>query len=601
MNESYFDKNSYLNFDALSLKSLIVDRLNKGKVFTDQNYQGSNLSALIDVISLVFGNLLFYLNKSSSESMFSEAQLYENMNRIVKLLSYKPVGKVTSTVPIRINVTSALAKNNYTIPRYSYINIAGSAFSFKEDVSFSKIKNFESENITPLNDRVLLYQGLYEEYPLYTAVGLDNEQIYLTLDEKIFVDHYSIDVYVRDVITKQWLKYQKVNELFLHSSNETVYEIRYNENKRYEIIFGDDVNGKKLNAGDEVLVYYLRTNPEDIVVGAGGINNQFVIRYNSLLFPLVLDDTNTMNANYLSIENLREVKINNAYPSTEFKNEETVEEIRKNAPQSFRSQYRLATKLDYESYIKNNFSNHIQDVKILNNNDYLSKYMKYLYNIGLKNPHTETNILYNQVKFANACNFNNLYICAVPKTANQSFLTPPQKEIIINGLEPWKILTTELVPMEPVYVIFDFLVPNAAGTAPTLNDLAANKLMLYKSQTSSMAEAAIVSKIKEIFEEQFLHSNAKLGQYIDINRITNQILAMDDIEDVKTYNSITNQYTDGVSLLAWNYYYPNNDKRVYTQNLLLEEFKFPVFNGLSNIQSQITFYRDPAETDATQF
>ena len=62
MNENYLDKNSYLNFDALSLKSLIIDRLNKGKVFTDQNYQGSNLSALIDVISLVFGNLLFYLN-----------------------------------------------------------------------------------------------------------------------------------------------------------------------------------------------------------------------------------------------------------------------------------------------------------------------------------------------------------------------------------------------------------------------------------------------------------------------------------------------------------------------------------------------------------
>ena len=61
MSQTIIDKNSYLNFDALSLKSLIIDKLNQGKVFTDQNYQGSNLSAIIDVISLVFGNLMFYL------------------------------------------------------------------------------------------------------------------------------------------------------------------------------------------------------------------------------------------------------------------------------------------------------------------------------------------------------------------------------------------------------------------------------------------------------------------------------------------------------------------------------------------------------------
>ena len=601
MNENYLDKNSYLNFDALSLKSLIVDRLNKGKVFTDQNYQGSNLSALIDVISLVFGNLLFYLNKTSSESMFSEAQLYENMNRIVKLLSYKPVGKVTSSVPVRFTVNEKMAANNYTIPRYSYVNIGGTAFSFKEDTSFSKLLDYQKESITALDDSILLHQGLYEEYPVYVAKGLDNEIVYLTLDENIFVDHYSVDIYVKERNSNQWTMYRKVNELFLHTSNETVYEVRYNENKRYEIIFGDDINGKKLNAGDKVLVYYLRIEPDDIRIGAGGLTDQFVVRYNSLLYPIVLEDTNAMNANYLSVADLRNVGINNAFPATSFKEEETVDEMRKNAPQSFRSQYRLATKLDYEIYIKNNYSNLIQDVKILNNNDYLMKYMKYMYDIGLKNPSSETNILYNQVKFANACNFNNLYICVVPQTKNQSFMTPAQKEMIINGLEPWKIVTTELVPMEPVYMIFDFMTPTAAGESPTLNNLAANKLMIYKTRSATTSDSVIIGKIKELFAEQFDHKNVKLGQYIDINKITNQILSMDDIEDVKTYNEETKTYTEGISLLAWNYYYPNNDKKIYTQNLLLDDFKFPVFNNLDKLESQISIFKTPFEISATQF
>lgn len=600
MNENYFDKNSYLNFDALSLKSLIIDRLNKGKVFTDQNYQGSNLSALIDVISLVFGNLLFYLNKTSSESLFSEAQIYENMNRIVKLLSYKPVGKVTSSVPARFTVSDRLAANIYTIPRYSYINVAGTAFSFKEDTSLVKGLDYQREEITTLEDQILLYQGLYEEFPVYTAKGLDNEIVYLTLDESIFIDHYSIDVYVKEKNSNQWTMYKKVNELFLHTSNETVYEVRYNENKRYEILFGDDINGKKLNAGDEVLIYYLRIDPDDVSIGTGGLLDQFVVRYNSLLYPVVLEDTNSLNANYLSVEGLRNVYVNNAFPATSFKNEETVEQMRKNAPQGFRSQYRLATKLDYEIYVKNNYSNLIRDVKILNNNDYLMSYMKYMYDIGLKDPSSETNILYNQVKFANACNFNNLYICSVPLARAQSFLTPAQKEMIINGLEPWKIVTTELVPMEPVYMVFDFMVPNTAGTTISLNDLAANKLIIYKTRAATVADSVLINKIKQLFVEQFSHENAKLGQYIDINRITNQILSMDDVEDVKTYNENTKTYTDGISLLVWNYYYPNNDRKIYTQNLLLEDFKFPVFNNLDKIESQITVFKSPSEVSASQ-
>ena len=70
MDNNLLNKNSYLSFDALSLRDLVIDRLNRGKVFTDQNYQGSNLSSLLDVISFTFGTLLYYLNKTSSESMF---------------------------------------------------------------------------------------------------------------------------------------------------------------------------------------------------------------------------------------------------------------------------------------------------------------------------------------------------------------------------------------------------------------------------------------------------------------------------------------------------------------------------------------------------
>lgn len=596
-----FDKNSYLNFDAVSLKSLILDRLNKGKVFTDQNYQGSNLSAIIDVVSMVFGNLLFYLNKTSSESMFSETQLYENMNKIVKLLNYNPIGKTSATVPIRIIAGSSLLPNNYTIPRYSYVNVGSTIFSFTSDTYFSKLFLNENEEISALSDKVLLKQGVYEEYPIYTSTGFDNEIIYLSLDENIFVDHYSIDVYVKESGSIQWVKYTAVNELFLHTANETVYQLRYNENKRYEIIFGNDINGKKLNSGDEVLIYYLRIDAESSVsIGTGGLNNEFIVRYNSLLYPSILEDTNSVNANYLSINDLRNVFVNNAYPSTDFKNEETVDDIRRNAPQNFRSQYRLTTKIDYESYINNNFSDLIRDVKIFNNNEYLMSYMKYIYDIGLSNPGKELNLLFNQVKFSNACNFNNLYFCSVPKSKNQSFLNPPQKEMILNQLDKWKILTTEIVPLDPVYMMFDFYVPTISNNL-SLDELINTKLRIFKSRTTTLSDSMIISKIINIFNDAFLHENCTLGKYIDINRITTNILSLDDVKFVKTINTKTNEMTDGISLLCWNYYYPNNDKKIYTQNVILDEFKFPVFNDLENISKKIEIYNETFEIEATQF
>ena len=87
--------NAYASFDAQSLRDLIIDRLNNDTKFnfTDQNFEGSNISALLDIIAYSYHTLLFYLNQTSSESNFNDANLYENINRIVKLIDYKPIIK----------------------------------------------------------------------------------------------------------------------------------------------------------------------------------------------------------------------------------------------------------------------------------------------------------------------------------------------------------------------------------------------------------------------------------------------------------------------------------------------------------------------------
>ena len=84
---------------------------------------------------------MFYLNRTSTESMFSDAQIYENMNRIVKMIDYKPVGRQTSTLSFNASALGTGTTQDtglYTIPRYSFFQVNGISYSFNEDITFVK-------------------------------------------------------------------------------------------------------------------------------------------------------------------------------------------------------------------------------------------------------------------------------------------------------------------------------------------------------------------------------------------------------------------------------------------------------------------------------
>jgi hypothetical protein len=599
MDINLLNKNSYATFDAFSLRDLIIDRLNRGKVFTDQNYQGSNLSSFIDVISYTFSTLLYYLNKTSSESMFSEAQLYENINRIVKVLNYNPLGRLGQNVPFTITSPALLIPGNYTIPRYSYVSVGGTVYSINQDITFTKSISGQ-ETISNLANSYLAYQGVYQEYPIYNSAGIENEIIYLSLPDDVYIDHFNIDVYVKQDGTDKWQKWNKCSELFLHSAEEEVFEIRFNENKRYEIKFGDDVNGKSLKINDKVLIYYLKIDKDKQSIGPNGLRSSTLISFNTINYPNILNDTSTIYENFLNTAQLKNISINNDYPSTIFSDIESIDSIKKNAPKTFRSQYRLVTGSDFESYLISNYNMFLSDVKVVNNEDFLKNYVKYYYDIGLKDPQKENRILFNQIKFSSSCNFNNIYAYLVPKNGIQEYITPPQKEIILNGVLDNKILTSNFIPMDPVYVYIDFYLQNFnEKISPDNNSL--TRIKITKSLTSRRSDSAIKSDIEKIFKKYFDRSVNKLGQLIDIYQIATDILNIDSIERIQTYRTDVNLEVEGLSLIFWNSLYPESDAKVYSQNIQLENFKYPIFQNLNNLFSKIDIVEKTGSIKAADF
>ena len=579
-------KDGYVAFDALSLRQLIINRLNEQQIFTDQNFIGSNLASIIDIVSYSFHTLIYYLNKTSTESMFTEAQLYENVNRIVKLLDYNPAGYQTSTLSFNASAAN-LTPNIYAIPRYTSVNINGIPFSFNEDVSFVKTVTNTVESLTEMSRLKLLYQGQYQEYPLYTATGEGRELLILNLSDTL-VDHYNIDVYVRSIDTETWVKYKHTPSLYLENGVAEKYELRLNGNKRYEVRFGDDINGKKLQAGDKVSVFYLASNGENGVVGQGFTTSE-VRGYNTPRYNEIIKDVNKESLTYLTTTELTKLIFKNTASSTLPKNIETVEEIRELAPAVYRSQYRLVTAEDYETFVKTNFANLILDTKVVNNWQYTSEYLKYFYDLGVTTPSLTRRALLNQVLYADSCNFNNAYIITVPKTATNdalNYLVPSQKELISTSILNTKMTTTETTFIDPVYKAFSFGIGDTDDAVEAADNESCS-LILHKNPLSRASSESMINSAVAIIENYFNTYNNKLGQLIDIRVVTQLLYDINGVESVHTVREDTGKSVEGLSLVTWNPEYPEGDITVTQNAVTLRFFEFPYFYNITNLKSLI--------------
>ena len=583
-------KDGYVAFDAMSLRELIIRRLNEQNVFTDQNFIGSNLASIIDIVAYSYNTLIYYLNKTSTESMFTEAQLYENMNRIVKLVDYNPIGYQTSTLSFNASAVDLL-QGFYTIPRYSYIVANTTTFTFNEDITFAKTADYTLESLNELAQQKLLYQGIFFEYPLYTAAGENNELLIVDTANEL-VDHFNIHVYVKPVSTGRWVEYKKAVNLYLEDGFSEKFELRLNGNNRYEVKFGNDINGKKLNTGDKVAVYYLKSNGPQGQVGPRTINTPNSTQLVSLRTPQfleILSDVTQNQFRFLSDAELQRLYFSNENSSTYAQSREEAEEIRQSAPNNYRSQYRLVTTQDYENFIRANFGNIVSDVKVVNNWDYVSGYLRYYYDIGLNDPAKTGRALFNQLQYADSCNFNNVYLLLVPKSVESTlnYIVPAQKELISSSIMPTKTTTTELAFIDPIYkaVAFGVNINNFdyedGGIDPC-------ELVVTRRATSRRDSQAILNDVANVFKNYFSRQNVRLGQELNTRILTQEVLNIDGVQSILTRRFFEPTATvPGISLFVWNPLYPALDRQVVNNVLPGKYFEYLYFNDLNFIENSI--------------
>ena len=590
-------QNAYVAFDAVSLKEYIVNRLNENEKFTDQNFDGSNLAAIIDIIAYSYHVLLFYLNNTAAEANFDQATLYENMNKIVKLIGYKPAGKQTSIVPINTVAAATMPTGNYTIKKYSYFLAGGVQYNFLDDYSFNKTTS-GVEKIKTLDDTVVLYQGAIKEYPDYSAQGEDFEVVPIVVkniidtDAEKFIADNTIDVHVKEVSSSTYYEYKEVDSLYLSSSNDRVYERRLNENGFYEIKFGNGVFGKKLSEGDIVSVTYIQSDNRAGVISKNTINGNKLYVYDSVRQRQIFNDTfsNKDETSFINISNSSFITFNNSQNSTSLAEEETVEQIRLNAPKEFASQLRLVTESDYEAYVEKNLANVVNSVTVVNNDSYINEYIKYFYDICV-DPNKVNRVLINQINFADACDFNNINVFCVPKFVPTSdgyyppYLSESFKNLLVGTAGERKMVSNTVVPRDPIYMAFGI----GYTDSPTLSLDILNNTYLYivRKTNNKINKDTITARVGAVITAFFEPKNNKLGQQLSFSSLMNDILSIEGVKRAYTKNESTGSALETISFLSFNPVYETSDISIVNQDITLPYFKFPYLYSPFSISSRI--------------
>ena len=312
-----------LDFDAL--KQSFKSHLSSQSAFKDYDLSGSNLNVLLDVLSYNTYINSFYLNMVASEMFLDTAQLRSSVISHAKELNYVPRSFRSAAAQVNISVTPSnpTGITSVTIPRgTSFTSRAGSntfTFTMNDTVVVTT-----STNGTFTASNVAIYEGsLVTDTFIYNA----------TLTEQRFIlsnptaDTSSLRVYVTEDNGSSVLTYNQANSYGGITSTSQAFFVQAAESDLYEVIFGNDTQGRTPKHGSVISAVYR--------VGNGELPNGCAV-FSS-------DD---------AIDGHTNVRVTTLSDATGGAVHETTRMIRKNAPRYYQTQDRAVTASDYRTLLQ---------------------------------------------------------------------------------------------------------------------------------------------------------------------------------------------------------------------------------------------------------
>ncbi len=441
--------NQFTNLDFYNLRTQIKDYLRTNSNFSDFDFEGSNFSVLIDILAYNSYITSFNTNMAVNEVFLDSATLRENVVSLAKNIGYLPRSKRAARAKVSFSVYSPNGPKTITlkagIVALGAVEGGNYIFSVPEDI----IVNVDNNGYAYF-DQIEIYEGSLL-LKTFTFNSNDLNQKFIIPNEG--VDTSTIRVDVESSIREKYTQYSSIFDL---TKDSKIFLLQETTDERYEILFGDNVLGKKPINGSGISISYIVTNGKN----ANGSRN--------FTFSGILEDNNgfkitsgiSLLTTVQSAENGDDI--------------ESIDSIKVLSPKVYSSQYRAVTAADYQGLVPYLFTN-IESVTAYGGEE------------------------------IDPPEYGKVFLIIKPR--NSSFLSQSAKEDIKNKLKNYTIAgtTVEILNLKYLYVELDVTCYYNKESAPSQQEL-------ISKVTSTITE---YSKSKDLntFGGRFKYS--KLGSIID--------------------------------------------------------------------------------------
>ncbi|WLW37717.1 baseplate wedge subunit [Synechococcus phage S-8S55] len=444
----------YTQLDFEQIKSTIRDYLRSNSNFTDFDFEGSNMSILIDTLAYNTYINSYNANMIANEAFLDSATLRENIVSLVRNIGYVPKSRRAAQARINFNVDlgTGVTKSAVTLKAglvaigdYQNTNYT---FSIEEDIT-NPVQN------GIVNFTVTVKEGTYLTKEFVVDTSQPNQRYIIP---NAYVDTSTIVVSVKDTRTSTRSRVWKLVDNIVGSTPTTEqYLIQEVQDEKYELLFGDGQFGKRLENGNVVSVSYITTNGS---TGNGVKNFAFAGQ--------LIDNDGVSVSSGIS-------RILTEQSSANGSEIESVSTIKNLAPRFYAAQYRAVTASDYEAIIPTVYSN------------------------------AESVTAYGGEQ-SSPPQFGKVFISIKPK--NGQFISDFDKRFILDKLKSYGVagIKPEFIDLKFLYVELNSTIyynPNAIDSASTVRTLVSDTLSTYSKSDdlNKFGGRFKYSKVQKIIDE----------------------------------------------------------------------------------------------------
>ena len=402
------------DYDFDAIKTNLKNFLQGQTEFQDYDFEGSSLNILLDVLSYNTHYMAYLANMATNELYLDSADIRNNIVSLAKMIGYTPSSPRAPMASIDVTINNATG-TSITMPK-------GTVFTTSVDeVSYQYINNSDI-TITPLGgvykfSNVSIYEGTLVTFK-YTVDSTDVDQKFIipTANADTSTLLVKVQESSNDTTTNTYSLAGGYNNV---TSTSKVYFIQEGQDGKYEVYFGDGVNGKALEDGNIVILEYIVTN-KTVSNGA----NSF-----------------SLSGTIGGFSNVTISTVSNSQGGADGEDDES---IRHNAPLQYAAQDRAVTSTDYESLVKSIYPNALS--------------------VSAWGGEDDENPRYGIVKIG-------------VKAASGSTLTETTKQDIVNKLKPYNVasVSPQIVDPETTSVLVTSTVKyDSASTTKSSDTLKSN-------------------------------------------------------------------------------------------------------------------------------